>query len=98
MAAALAPTLAVGLAWSRVTSTAAAASIATGLTVNLGLEALQRWGSSALLGRCEWLVETLPSAVALAASLCVLLGLTWLGGGRSEGRGPAADILAIVEH
>lgn len=98
LAAALAPTLAVGLAWSRVTSTAAAASIATGLTVNLGLEALQRWGSSSLLGRCEWLVETLPSAVALAASLCVLLGLTWLGGGRSDGRGPAADILAIVEH
>ncbi len=36
-AAALAPAIAIGLNWKRVTASAAEASIATGLTVNLGL-------------------------------------------------------------
>ena len=41
-AAALAPAIAVGLNWKRVTATAATASIATGLVLNLALEFLAK--------------------------------------------------------
>jgi Na+/proline symporter len=71
-AAALAPTLAIGLNWSRVTGGAAAASIATGLVVNLGLESAQRFPA------VPWpfAAGVQPSAVALASSFLVLLALT----------------------
>jgi sodium/proline symporter/sodium/pantothenate symporter len=71
-AAALAPTLAVGFSWKAVSSRAAAASIGTGLVLNLGLEALARqsWLPSPLPA------GVLPSAVALAASFLVLVAFS----------------------
>ena len=72
-AAALAPALAIGLNWSRVTPTAASASIATGLVLNLGLEGLRR-----LPGPPPPLASgALPAALALAGSLAVLMALSW---------------------
>ena len=78
-AAALAPALAVGLWWRRVTATAAAASIVTGLTVSVVLEFLvkQTWFDG--LPRPALAPGALPSAVALAASFVVLLAVTWAG-------------------
>ena len=73
-AAALAPAVAVGLNWKRVTAGAAAASIATGLTVHLGLELLARGG--ALAGVLA--PGVLPGVVAMAASFLVLLVWSWL--------------------
>ncbi|MES1244048.1 MAG: hypothetical protein ABUT39_20765 [Acidobacteriota bacterium] len=67
--AALAPALAVGLNWKRVTARAATASIVTGTAVNLCLE---------LLGRQALPPGALPSAISLAASFAVLLLATWL--------------------
>jgi Na+/proline symporter len=68
--AALAPALAVGLNWRRVTAAAASASIATGMVVNLGLEFFFK----------QALFPALPAAVALAASFAVLLAVSWWGG------------------
>ena len=70
--AALAPAVAVGLNWKRVTAAAAAASIATGLAANLGLELLAR---QSLLPSLP--AGVLPGAVSLAASFLVLLGWSW---------------------
>ncbi len=90
-AAALAPALAVGLNWRRVTAGAASASIATGLVANLALE---------LLGR-QSVVPTpfargvLPSAVALAASFTVLFVGSWLS--RGEEGALDADVAATME-
>jgi Na+/proline symporter len=67
-AAALAPALAIGLNWRRVTPAAAGASIATGLVANLLLELLHRRG----LFSGPFSVGVLPSAVALALSFAVL--------------------------
>ncbi len=67
-AAALGPTMAVGLAWERVTARAATASIVTGLVLNVGLE---------LLGDALLPPGVLPSAVALAASFSVLFVVSW---------------------
>lgn len=72
-AAALAPAVAVGLNWKRVTAGAAGASIATGLIVNLGLEFLTRRGAADLLPS-----GVLPGVVAVAASFSVLLIWSWL--------------------
>jgi Na+/proline symporter len=66
-AAALAPVMAVGLAWRRVPAAAAVASIATGLAANLALE---------LLPDPPLPAGTPPSAVALAASFVVLFAVT----------------------
>jgi Na+/proline symporter len=68
--AALAPSLAVGLNWQRVTAAAATASIVTGTTLCLGLEILGR--QKILPG----LTGPLPAALALAASFTVLLAVT----------------------
>ncbi len=85
-AAALAPALAVGLNWRRVTAGAASASMATGLALNVGLEL---WGRA-------WLpAGVLPSALALAASFTVLLAWSWLGG--RGGREVAEDVGAVME-
>lgn len=95
LAAALAPTLAVGMSWSRVTPAAASASIATGLIVNLGLEILSRV-QTLPAGVAEALSGfAIPSAVALAASFSVLSLVTWLGRA-SETDVPEA-VLEIVE-
>jgi Na+/proline symporter len=94
LAAALAPALAVGLNWTRVTAAAATASIATGLGLNLALELLQRQRLVPGLGRP--LVEgLLPPAVALAGSFVVLFGITWLRGDR-DGDKIDDDILAVM--
>lgn len=82
-AAALAPVMAVGLAWQRVSARAAGASIATGLILNLGLElaAKQTWLPG--LPRPPLPEGVLPSAVAMAASFTVLLAVTIAERGRS---------------
>jgi sodium/proline symporter/sodium/pantothenate symporter len=78
-AAALGPALVVGLNWRGVSSRAAAASIATGLFGNPGLELLSRQVG---LG---WLAPgVLPSAVSLAASFTVLFGVSFLDRHREE--------------
>lgn len=74
-AAALAPTLAIGLAWRRVTARAAAASIATGLVASVGLDLLGRLPEGAP-GAALLPPGAVPSAVALAASTVVLCAVT----------------------
>jgi Na+/proline symporter len=71
-AAALAPTLAVGLNWSRVGKSAAIASMATGLVLNLALEASSRSAGLALPPGVP------PAALSLAASFAVLFAVTWM--------------------
>lgn len=84
LAAALAPTLAIGMCWSRVGPVAASASIATGMVVNLGLEILTRVQS--LPAGVEKALSgfSIPAAVALAASFSVLGLVTWVAGDRVE--------------
>ena len=76
-AAALAPAGAVGLNWKRVTAEAAAASIATGLVVNLGLELLARQSVFPGLPGSPLPEGVLPGVVALAASFLVLFVWSW---------------------
>ena len=77
-AAALAPAVAVGLNWRRVSATAASASIATGLGLNLGLELMAKQTWLPWLPKPTWLLPgVLPSAVSLAASFTVLLWVSW---------------------
>lgn len=74
-AAALAPAMAIGLAWRRVTAAAASASIATGLALSVGLELLGRLpAGSPLAGLLP--DGAIPSAIALAASTVVLCAVT----------------------
>jgi len=80
--AALAPAIAVGFNWSRVTARAAGASIATGLILNLGLELWARQPWFEVLPRPPLAAGALPATVSLAASFAVLLLVTWLDRGR----------------
>ncbi|MEZ5331491.1 MAG: sodium/proline symporter [Thermoanaerobaculia bacterium] len=80
LAAALAPAMALGLAWDRVSGRAATFSMAAGLVVNLGLELAGKAGH--LLGAPP---AVLPSALALGVSLAVLLAAGWLGAGEPRG-------------
>jgi Na+/proline symporter len=75
-AAALGPVLAVGLNWRSVTPSAAAASIATGMGVNLVLEFMTTQTVFDSLPVPPLLTGVLPSAVALAASFSVLFAVT----------------------
>ena len=68
-AAALAPVVGVGLAWRRVSARIAAASIATGIVVHLGLEA---WGRIPDVPRLL-APGASAAAVALAGSFLVLV-------------------------
>ncbi len=77
-AAALAPAVAIGLNWKRVTAGAAGASIATGLVVNLGLELLSRRSDLAGVALPRLPPGVLPGVIALAASFSVLLVWSWL--------------------
>ncbi|HXV75846.1 MAG TPA: hypothetical protein VD788_05950 [Candidatus Polarisedimenticolaceae bacterium] len=82
--AALAPALAVGFHWRRVGAAAAAASIATGLVVNLGLE----------LWRPAWLADgVLPAAVALAASFSALFCVAAVIDGAAAGGRRAGSLV-----
>jgi SSS family transporter len=71
-AAALVPTLAVGLAWRGATAPAVIASIATGTGLNVGLEL---WNRAGMLPEAPGVP---PTALALAASLVVFFIVSWL--------------------
>jgi Na+/proline symporter len=94
--AALAPALAVGLNWKRVTATAATASIATGTLLNLLLEFLGRQTFFPALPKPPLPPGALPTAVSLAASFCVLLAVTAWQGRRGAGDLPE-DVTAVME-
>lgn len=94
-AAALAPALAVGLNWKRVTAGAATASIATGTLLNLSLEFLAKQTFFPSLPKPPLPPGALPAAVSLAASFTVLLAVTaWQG--RKNPPLPS-DIAAVME-
>lgn len=95
-AAALVPALAVGLNWDRVTPSAASASIATGLVLNLSLEFLARQSAIPWLPRPPLAAGALPSAVSLAASFSVLFLVTWVTGRRGADR-LDDDVRAVME-
>ncbi|HEY2290361.1 MAG TPA: hypothetical protein VGM86_06615 [Thermoanaerobaculia bacterium] len=93
--AALAPALAVGLNWRRVTAAAATASVITGMALNLGLEFLARQTFFPALPKPPLPPGALPTALSLAASFAVLLAVTaWTG--RREPALPE-DISAVME-
>ena len=88
--AALAPALAIGLNWKRVTASAAIASMLVGIVVNLGLEVLARSGVTVLQP------GVLPTAVSLAASFTVLFLVSWLSTPK-----PGAiddDVAFVMDH
>ena len=76
-AAALAPAVAVGLNWKKVTPQAATASIGTGLVMNLGLEFLAKQTYFPSLPKAPLAAGVLPAAVSLAASFSVLFVVSW---------------------
>jgi Na+/proline symporter len=94
--AALAPTLAVGLNWKRVTARAATASIATGTLLNLILEFMGRQKFFPALPKPPLPPGALPTAVSLAASFTVLLIVTALDRRRGGATLPA-DVSAVME-
>ena len=94
--AALAPALAVGLNWRRVTRSAAVASIATGMVLNLGLEFLARQEFFPLLPKPPLAAGALPTAVSLAASFTVLVVVT-LWTSRRGAEDLDADVAAVME-
>lgn len=75
--AALAPALALGLNWVRVTPGAASASIATGLGLTVVLEFLDKQTWFPALPSPPVAEGVVPAAFSLAASFAVLLGVTW---------------------
>jgi Na+/proline symporter len=95
-AAALAPALAVGLNWKRVTAAAATASIVTGTVLNLALELLGRQTWFPALPRPPLPPGALPAAVSLAASFTVLFAVTWWTGRRGEPK-IDGDVAAVME-
>jgi Na+/proline symporter len=94
--AALAPALAIGLNWRRVTATAAAASIATGMGLNLVLEFLAKQTYFPGLPRLPFQPGILPTAVSLAASFTVLFLVTGMTGRHQPAR-LDDDIVAVME-
>jgi len=95
-AAALAPALAIGLNWRRVTKHAAIASIATGLVLNLGLEFLARQTFFPTLPKPPLPPGVLPTALSLVVSFAVLFLVTWLGPAPPE-EGFESDVEAVME-
>jgi len=74
-AAALMPVMAIGFHWRRVEGRAVSASIATGLSVHLGLELLNR--QTVFPGWVPPLAPgVMPAAIAMAASMLVLIVVT----------------------
>ncbi|MEO1086639.1 MAG: hypothetical protein AAFY88_20590, partial [Acidobacteriota bacterium] len=95
--AALAPAVAIGLNWRRVTAGAASASIATGMGLNLALEFLAKQAFFPGLPKPTFLQPgVLPTAVSLAASFTVLLVWSWIWG-REDGELIPEDVLAVME-
>lgn len=93
LGAALAPALAVGLNWKRVTATAATASILTGTVLNLVLEFLGRQTFFPSLPKPPLPPGALPTAVSLAASFAVLLLVSWW----TKTEEIDEDVLAVME-
>ncbi len=91
--AALAPALAVGLNWKRVTPTAATASIATGLVLSVTLEFLSRQTFLPFLPKPPLPPGVLPAAVALAASFMVLFVVTTI----TKPVPPDEDVAVVME-
>jgi len=94
--AALAPAIAVGLNWRRVTSQAAIASISVGMSFNLSLEFLSKQTFWLALPKPPLASGVLPAAVALAASFTTLFVVTWLTGRQGRATVPS-DVAAIME-
>ena len=101
-AAALAPSVVVGMNWSRVTAPAAIASIATGLVLNLGLEFFTRQTYFPALPRPPLGPGVVTGAVSLAASFTVLFAVSWwttrksAGRGRGESEEIAPEVAAVM--
>ena len=95
-AAALAPALAVGLNWKRVTPLAASASIMVGMVLNLSLEFLAKQTYWSWLPRPPLPDGVLPSAVALSASFLTLFVVTWVSG-RSRESSIAEDVALVMD-
>lgn len=93
--AALAPALAVGLNWKRVTARAATASIVTGTVLNLVLEFLGRQTFFPGLPKPPLPPGALPTAVSLAASFTVLLAVSWWTGRNAPDL--PEDVAAVME-
>jgi len=91
--AALAPALAVGFAWKRITAAAAGASVATGLVLNLGLEFLARQSLWPALPKPPLPPGVLASTLSLAVSFAVLFTVTAL----TRPRPVDPDLEAVVE-
>ena len=96
LGAALGPALALGMNWRRVTATAASAAIATGLVVSLSLEIVRRMAPSGTLAEIGLAGGALPAAVALLASMSVLMIVSWLTG-TDDGHDLPADVRAVME-
>ncbi len=94
--AALAPSLALGLNWRRVTKTAAIASIATGMGLNLLLEFLAKQKFFESLPKPPFQPGVLPTAVSLAASFAVLFLVTILTKPK-DGDEIAPDVAAVMD-
>ena len=87
--AALAPAVAIGLNWKRVTAGAASASIAVGLGLNLTLEFASKQTFLDSFPRPDFLLPgVLPSAVSLAASFTVLI---WVSAWQTRSGAPTID-------
>ncbi len=95
-AAALAPAIAVGLNWRRVTPQAAVASIATGMVVNFVLEFLAKQTYFPSLPKLALQPGVLPAAFSLAASFTVLFAVTWWTG-KAEGDDLDEDVAAVMK-
>jgi Na+/proline symporter len=94
-AAALAPAVAIGLNWKRVTASAAAASIVVGLIGNLSLEFLARQTWFPALPEPPLAEGVLPGVVALAASFVVLF--VWSLLSPSEASELDQDVTLVME-
>jgi len=95
-AAALAPALALGFNWTRVTPLAAGASILTGLVANVGLEFAAKQRIVEWIPRPPLAEGVLPAAVSLAASFSVLILISALSGRRGE-RAIADDVRRLID-
>jgi Na+/proline symporter len=95
-AAALAPALALGFNWTRVTPLAAGASILTGLVLNVVLELAARQSTWNWVPKPALAEGVLPSAVSLAASFSVLILVSMASGRRGE-RVVADDVRRLIE-
>ncbi len=95
-AAALAPAIAVGLNWRRVTPVAASASIATGMGLNLVLEFLAKQSYFPALPKPPFAPGVLPAAVSMATSFTVLFVVSWWTGSH-DGDDLDDDVAAVME-